>query len=167
MGAVKGGAPSPHRAPAEGGQQGFLHSDLSLPKCGDAGASPPLPSQIPLPPLPFPWLGWLPVWSRGGRQRKEWLGTFSGCLGHAHHPQEPRRPGGLETLAPDQAVSSPSPSPSIHPFGAAHPALARGLLASCIHTPALVQLPVCLCGSAGPRGCPCPCLGKDGPSHCA
>lgn len=67
---MKGGAPSPHRAPAEGGQQGFLHSDLSLPQCGDAGASPPLPSQIPLPAPAFP-LTWLASSLESGWQTEE------------------------------------------------------------------------------------------------
>lgn len=37
--------------------------------------------RFPCQPLPFPWFGWLPVWSQGGRQRKGWLRTFSGCPG--------------------------------------------------------------------------------------
>lgn len=37
--------------------------------------------RFPCQPLPFPWFGWRPVWSQGGRQRKGWLRTFSGCPG--------------------------------------------------------------------------------------
>lgn len=117
----------------------------------------PCLTRFPCQPLPFPWFGWLPVWSQGGRQRKGWPRTFSGCPGtcplFTGAPQA-RRTG---NPAPDQAVSSPSPYPmltSIHPFCAAHPAQARGLPASCAHTPALVQLPVGLRGSAGPLGRP-------------
>lgn len=120
-------------------------------------------------------LAGFPVWSQGGRQRKGWLRTFSGCPGTC-----PPSTGAQAREDPKPRCQTRLSLPHHLPHANLHPSLsvlptqlgpgAVSFPAPC--TPALVQLPVgpyWVCRAFGEAhvGVPALAWGRTGPSHCA